>query len=284
MARRRLLRELVPVIIGLIILAFSFVVSRWLELVIGGSYGYGIRLMIASNILVGLFFMSLVLRLRGAIDEYRMLVKENLLNQESERRHIAMDLHDGVGQTLQSLKLHIQLDHGMSQAGDPVEWKNRALSTLDSCIEELRSVAMRLRPVYLGRKPLSEALAYHAQQFSQDTGILVTFHSSLTVTLPEEVEDHLFRIQQEALNNASKHAQPSFIRIHLTTHKSHLVMRVENDGVPPGLEVSRRGLSGNGIRNMRERAELLNGSFTIRYEDLSTVIEVIVPLRWDKGD
>ena len=282
MARRKYLRELAPVMIGLIVIAISFALSRWMELVLGGTHTYWIRPMIASNILVGLFFMSLALRLRGAIDDYRMLVKENLLSQESERRHIAMDLHDGIGQTLQSLKLHIQMNHGMPGALDPLEWKNRALSALDSCIEELRSVAMRLRPVYLGRKPLSEALAYHAEQFSADTGIQVTFDSTLEVSLPEEVEDHLFRIQQEALTNASKHAQPSFIHIHLTTHKSHLILKIENDGVAPGLEASRRALSGNGIRNMRERASLLNGSFTIRNQDLSTLIEVVAPLRWDK--
>jgi signal transduction histidine kinase len=227
--------------------------------------------------------MCLVLRLRSAVQEYRNLVKENLRTQEFERGMIAMDIHDGIGQTLQSLKLHIQLSHEPSEAGDTMEWKNRALSSLDSCIHDLRSVAMRLRPVYLGRKPLSDALEYHARQFSQDTGIQVTFHSSLTVSLPEEVEDHLFRVQQEALNNASKHAQPSCIHIQLAIQKSSLILRIENDGVPPGLESTRCVLSGNGIRNMRERAELLNGKFAVRHRELSLLIEVKVPLRLDSA-
>lgn len=282
-ARKKLMQELVPVVLGIFILAMVFALNRCLDTWIGGIISLWTRPFIYTNFLSALFFMSLVIRLRLAIDGYRVLVKENLLAQESERRHIAMDLHDGIGQTLQSLKLQIQLERGKSESSDSKEWTQRALAALDSCIHELRSVAMRLRPVYLGRKPLSEALAYHAQQFSLDTGLPVTFHSTLTMDLPEEVEDHLFRIQQEALNNAHQHAKPTSIHIDLSSHDGSLIYRIENDGVPANSLGPTHAFSGSGIRNMRERAELLDGSFAIRHKKPCVQIEVMVPMRWDRN-
>lgn len=235
--------------------------------------------------LAGLFFITLVLRLKGARDDYRRLLRINLTAQEDERRRIARDLHDGVGQALQALKLRLQLErrqrgHGEdSTVAEPPEQPD-SVDAMDGCIQELRAVATNLRPVYLGRMPLAEALRVHAEQFGRDAGVTVRFHTNLTAGLPPAAEEHLFRIQQESLNNAVRHGRPSVIEVRLEILGRNLRLTITDDGAggsAPAPGVS----SGHGLHNLRERAELLGG--TLRFERGPRGAQVVVEVPHPSG-
>ncbi|MGE4180009.1 MAG: sensor histidine kinase [Limisphaerales bacterium] len=293
---------LLPVLVGLTALLGAWTCHRWALQLGFERWAAATRPHYYALALAGLFFGSLVLRLKHARDDYRRLLRLNLTAQEDERRRIARDLHDGVGQALQALKLRLQLER--RQRG---EAKDPALSTLpqtpdsvdamDGCIRELRAVAGNLRPVYLGRMPLAEALQVHAEQFGRDAGLTVRFHASLSAPLPAATEEHLFRIQQESLNNAVKHGRPGVIDVRLETIGPNLRLTIADDGRNYGNygsdgggrggDASEGGCSsastltpnGHGLRNLRERAELLGG--TMRFEPGSRGASVVVevPLR-----
>lgn len=228
------------------------------------------------------FFAALVLRLRAARDDYRRLLRANLTAQEDERRRIARDLHDGVGQALQALKLRLQLErrqrgHVGGEESAPAEQPD-SVDAMNGCIQELRVVAANLRPVYLGRMPLAEALRVHAEQFGRDAGLTVRFHTNLAAPLPPAAEEHLFRIQQEALNNAVRHGQPGVIEVRLETAGPNLRLSIADDGAGGG-ESAPGVSSGHGLHNLRERAELLGGTLRFTLGPCGAQVVVEVPHR-----
>lgn len=231
--------------------------------------------------LTGLFFLALILRLRGARDDYRRLLHVNITAQEDERRRIARDLHDGVGQALQALKLRLQLERRTGSSGPETACAPDSVDAVDGCIQELRAVAGNLRPVYLGRMPLAEALRLHAEQFARDAGIQVRFESNLTEPVADPVEEHLFRVQQEALNNATRHSRAERIEVNLRTEGRRLSLTVTDDGAA-GRDDRNGRPPGHGLRNMRERAELLGGTFRFERRAQGATVVVSVPLNQEE--
>ncbi len=219
---------------------------------------------------VVLFYLLLVLRLKAARDGYRLLLRGNLNAQEDERRRIARDLHDGVGQSMQSLKLRLQLA-GKTVAdgvGSPVE-------AVDACIQELRAVTTELRPVYIGRLTLAEAFRAHCDQVAKDAGVDVEFESNVEEPVGERAEEHLFRILQEALSNAVRHGGNTPIRVSLTSEGGRLSLTVRNRGTTQATRAKDSG--GNGLFNMRERAEILGGRMQfVRHGD-GAELGVVIP-------
>ncbi|MCP5517043.1 MAG: sensor histidine kinase [Verrucomicrobiales bacterium] len=229
--------------------------------------------------LAGLFFATLVLRLRAAVADYRRLLRANLDAQENERRRIARDLHDGVGQALQALKLRLQLERRQrgETAPEATEPGPDTVTAIDGCIQELRAVAGNLRPVYLGRMPLAEALRQQGAQFARDSGIEVQFETEASLRLPAEAGDHLFRIQQEALTNAARHGRPQRIRIRLDASGDTLTLRITDDGGPQSPPLRAGRATGHGLRNMRERAELLGGQLQFARSAGGAAVTVTIP-------
>lgn len=273
-----------PVLLGVVLLLGVWTLNRAALHLGYDKLATATRPHFYALLLVAAFFAALVLRLRLARDDYRRLLRANLTAQEDERRRLARDLHDGVGQALQALKLRLQLERrvrGDREDAIPPELPD-SVDAMDGCIQELRAVAANLRPVYLGRMPLAEALRIHAEQFGRDAGVIVRFESTLAAPLTPAAEEHLFRIQQEALNNAVRHGHPCEIEVRLETVGSKLRLVIADDGDGESESEGEGGtpapsvLSGHGLRNLRERAELLGGTlvFTRGPGGAQVVVEV----------
>jgi signal transduction histidine kinase len=189
-----------------------------------------------------------------------------LEGQEEERRRLARELHDGIGQMLTGLKLYTEkLGEVPFQTDKQRRHYDELRRLLHETIEATRTVSFNLMPAVLVDFGLPAALRLLAEQTAKGSGIAVAFSG------PKEeyrwvpsLEIGLYRITQEALNNAVKHARAGRIAVSLSQQRGRVQLRVEDDGV--GFEF-RRGTTGqppgNGLSNLRTRAELLGGTFRI---------------------
>jgi signal transduction histidine kinase len=195
--------------------------------------------------------------------------------QEHERRRIARELHDETGQALTSVLLGLRLIEEVSP--DVRAAVSELRETITAAIQELRALAVDLRPKALDDFGLGAAIERLADTYSRRTGIAVDVHvAGLSDRLPEDIETALYRIVQESLTNVAKHAGAATASV--TVHRRPRVVSivVEDDGA--GFDPT-RVTDGLGLTSMRERAELVSG--TVRVESRpggGTTIAVEVPL------
>lgn len=202
--------------------------------------------------------------------------------RERERIVLAREIHDHIGQFLTVVKL--QLGRELRRAeGERHERMVETMAVVDSAIEEMRNISARLRPPGLDQLGLVDALEDYVAQFSEDSGLRMSFSSDFEqVALDGEVSGHLFRIVQEALTNVVRHARADRARVELRSEADAIVLRVLDDGV--GL-ASRSAAPADrfGIVGMQERAVLLGGTFELRDRDPSG-LEVRVSVPYDAPD
>lgn len=173
--------------------------------------------------------------------------------QESERRGIGRDLHDSVGQALTSIRIQCEL------ARDDVGALDRVRATTDLALEELRRALGRLGPAALSDAGLGAAVARLIDGASGD-GAAITLSVGNLGALAPAAEVAAYRIVQEGVTNALRHAAAQAIRVTLTREDDTLTARVEDDG--QGFDPARRP-PGAGLSGMRERAELLGGALRV---------------------
>ena len=205
------------------------------------------------------------------------------LNQmlEEEARRIARSLHDDAGQLLVSV--YLALD-AVAQ-GDP-ELKARlhgVRSLLDEVEKHLRRLSHELRPMILDGLGLVPALEFLAQGVSGRTGIAIDVQGQEDdVRLPAAVETALYRVVQEALTNAARHARPRHVRVAVAREAARVTCTVRDDGAgfDPGVVTEcRRGL---GLINMRERVSALGGRLDISSAPgVGTELMIEIPLEVD---
>lgn len=175
--------------------------------------------------------------------------------QEEERRGIARELHDEVGQLLTGLKLLIQ-------GGGP-QARGEAERIVSELMQRVRSMSMDLRPALLDDLGLVPALLWHAERWSRQAGVEVSLrHEGLERRLPPEVETAAYRIVQEALTNVARHAGAKQASVVLRGDAERLELVVEDSG--KGFEPRRvSSAHGSGLTGMRERALLLGGRLEV---------------------
>ena len=189
--------------------------------------------------------------------------------QESERRLIASELHDRVGQNLTGLGLNLSIVASGLQALDKPEIAARledSNALLRDTVDAIRNVMAELRPHTLDEYGLPAALRSLAAGFSQRTGIQVSFEGDPARTgFPKTVDLAMFRIVQEALNNIAKHSSADCVEIAISRRNGHATLSVRDNGVgfdPTKVESSEG--SGWGLRIMRERAESVGARFSLK--------------------
>jgi PAS domain S-box-containing protein len=188
--------------------------------------------------------------------------------QEFERRRIARELHDGIGQALTALKMHLQ--HAQRLLGGPEAAPQMGDGVLlaEQALQQVRELSFDLRPSLLDDLGLVSALRWYADRQAQLAGFSVDFAAAgLESRLPPDVEIACFRTAQEALTNVVRHAQARQVRIRLRRDERELHLGVVDDGV--GFDVNsafRRAAYGAslGLLAMQERAELAGGRVRIR--------------------
>jgi two-component system NarL family sensor kinase len=195
-----------------------------------------------------------------------------------ERGRIARDVHDTLAQGLTAVALHIEagLSHlaPRNQAQPPLR---RALDAARQSLDEARRSIRSLRASPLENRPLGEALAALARQFTADTGVRVRLDISDVGALPPEVETELFRIASEALTNVRKHAAAREVSLRLEPARGRLRLTVADAGV--GFRARGARARGFGLSGIEDRARQVGGHARIRSAPgRGTTIAVTVPL------
>jgi two-component system, NarL family, sensor histidine kinase UhpB len=194
--------------------------------------------------------------------------------QEAERRRIAQELHDEVGQSLTAVLL--SLKRAADQAPEPVRTDLRnAQEITRGSLEEVRRLARRLRPGVLEDLGLVSALTSLCTEIAAHTGLVIVrrFQPGLSALDPE-VELVLYRVAQEGLTNIVRHSGASRAELELRRTADAVVLRLSDDGHGIGAAVE-----GAGIRGMRERALLVEGRLSLQPgSGGGTVLSLTVPL------
>lgn len=210
---------------------------------------------------------ALVLNLsehRSAEAKLRALAREVVQSQEDERARLARDLHDGVSQALVATKLLIE--SAQTEPASAARLQELALKRLNSTLSEVRHLSHALRPALLDTLGLPAALQHLAGEFNAAGG--TAFQATIEgeeIDLPDAVKTALFRIAQEALNNAARHARAREVSVLLRFERDGgLALQIQDDGqgfdAVAAQAVADRGL---GLRSMRERADALGARLSL---------------------
>ena len=216
----------------------------------------------------------------AAKEAARSRLLEKLIHaQEEERRRIARQLHDSVGQGLTSLSVGIALLAGESTEAATVARRAELQMTVEETLEQVRQLSRDLRPSALDDLGLAAALERHAGDFRRlHPWVSVDLHIDAPDRLPVTAETTLYRIVQEAMTNAARHSSASEISILLSRHNGTVRAIIDDDGSGFDADAVRRSGRGAGIPGMYERAELIGGRLTIESGRKGTTVFVEVPL------
>jgi PAS domain S-box-containing protein len=214
-------------------------------------------------------------------DELRRLSVRLMTTQDQERRRIARDLHDGLGQELAVAKM--VLDKAAYQKStQPAEpaW-SQASSIIERAIQQVRTMSHLLHPPLLDEVGLLSALSWYVDGFRERSGI----ETSLAVQpqdfprLTPEVETAVFRMVQEALTNVFRHSEAHKVWINLTQTDGVMVVAVRDDGkgIDKGITELRPESVGIGIGGMKQRVKEFGGELRLTSTHPGTLVEVAIP-------
>ncbi len=225
-----------------------------------------------------------VLQRREAEKRLQALSRSLLEKLELERRHIARELHDDIGQALTAVKLSLQSIQRSPNEGESALMLQDSINSADQAIQRVRNLSLNLRPSLLDDLGLSAALRWLLDRTARPAGISSELVSDpFNHRLPEEIETACFRIAQEALNNAVRHAQPKKITISQKRRDNAIELSVQDDGLGFDLKSSfDQSVKGKsfGLLGMHERAVLAGGRLSITAEKgKGTTVSARFPLR-----
>ncbi len=184
--------------------------------------------------------------------------------QEAERRYVARELHDEIGQELTGLKIALEtntLKKGAGNANDLLE----AQSVVQKLTKIVHELSLKLRPAMLDDLGLLPTLLWHFERFTNQTGIRVAFRQKDVddSRFPLQIETAVYRIVQEALTNVARHAKVDEAIVRLWSDEKIVGVQIEDHGVGFDAEAAANLCRTNGLGGMRERAVLLGGRFTL---------------------
>ena len=193
-------------------------------------------------------------------------VQSMLEGQESERQRIAQDLHDSLGGLLSTIKLQLE------QTQNPKDIQ----PLLDKAAQEVRNISHHLQPSTLAQFGLVAALKDLVNLYQTSNVLTLDLQCYHVTNLSKSVNLQLYRIIQEALHNAVKHAQATEILIQLNGETDALSIIIEDNGIGFDASISHQG---SGLSNMRKRVEFLKGEFTIDSTEVGTSVYIVFPLQ-----
>ncbi len=203
------------------------------------------------------------------LDSKRILIEA----QEKDRERISRDLHDGLGALLTTLKLKMEKSGVLTTHPD-------MQGLIERTIAETRSLARNLMPSVLRDFGLNEALSQLVSDIESGASIKVHFFNELEkseIKLQKEQHLYIYRIVQEALNNALKHARCTEIQLSITVFDDHLALYIKDNGRGFEASISKES-KGLGLKNIEERVRLLNGKLFIESDETGTGIEIDIPI------
>jgi signal transduction histidine kinase len=210
-------------------------------------------------------YRRLLRRLEANEGEFRRLGRSVWRVQEDERRRLARELHDGVGQNLTALKHRLALLGSDIAPGQQAlrEKLEAAIALCAATLEDTRQLSRLLRPPILDDLGLEPALRWLARSVREGGGPEVELDIEPVADLDGDARTLLFRIAQEALNNVAKHAQAGHASLHLHRHGGFVDLRIDDDG--RGCDPAQAlGAGGSGLGGMRERLRLYGGRLELQ--------------------
>lgn len=250
---------------------------------------------LAASVGIGLLATLYAGRLEGRLRRQMAKDEENtrdlqrlsgqLINaQEEERRSIARELHDEIGQVLTAIKVELAVaQRAVDQAGGSAHLLDGARSITDGALHTVRDLSHLLHPALLDDLGLTAAIDWYLRGFSKRHGIRTDLlHDRMDERLLPEIEAAAYRIIQEALTNVAKHARATACRVYLQRLPNTILITIEDDGIGFDLaEIEQAGARrGLGLIGVRERVSQLQG--TMRLESApgkGTRLTVELPAR-----
>ena len=215
----------------------------------------------------------------------QVLSRRLVETQESERRHLARELHDEIGQALTVAQLNLQ---ALLQSPAPKKLVPRlkeSLTAIDRVLEQVHDISLNLRPSILDDLGLEPALRWYTKRQAALVGLKARFHADpLGQRLDPVIETECFRVAQGALTNVVRHAQAKTLKVELRKQAGQLHLRVRDDGVgfdvPAVWQEAVRGAT-LGLLSMEERAALAGGGLEFKsVPGKGTEVHAWFPLKW----
>jgi signal transduction histidine kinase len=222
--------------------------------------------------------------LDAANQKLRRLTSRLLELQDEERRRIARELHDSIGQMLAALSMNL------SAARADIDRLTRTTATLtdsedlvQEMCKEVRTISHLLHPPLLDEAGLSSALGWYAEGFARRSNISVNLDCPDDFgRIPREMETAIFRLVQECLTNIHRHSRSSTAKIRLQRSNRDVVIQVEDKGkgIPPEKidRMTSAGMPGVGITGMKERVRQLGGTLEISSDHSGTTVVARLPI------
>lgn len=235
--------------------------------------------------------LNQVTRILESAKNRQMIGLKIILAQEDERKRIAREIHDGPAQSLANLVLRTEIAERLLDTGDLQVVRNELIdlkSQIRYGLEEIRKIIFNLRPMALDDLGLVPTLRKFVQDFEERTRIRAVFETAgKEKRLPSAMEAALFRLVQEAFNNALKHAQSTYVSLDIAFREDTVELVVEDNGVGFNLDAvvaKARYDSRFGIIGMKERVELMQGKIDIKsVKGQGTKLMIEVPIKADPG-
>ncbi|HSH60378.1 MAG TPA: sensor histidine kinase, partial [Acidimicrobiales bacterium] len=215
-----------------------------------------------------------------AMDYERAQRQLERLSVVADRERIAKDLHDGAIQSLFSVGMGLSATAGRTSDADAAERMLFAVDELDRVIADLRTYIFSLQRGRFGGRQLVSVIQGLAKDLEAKTGVVTA--TELDEELASEVSSfgtELTQVVREGLSNVGRHAGAATCRIRLVREGSDAVLEIDDDGAGFVFE---RAHTGNGLHNLRERAEAMGGRLEIRSDGGGTTLRVVIPCAWDQ--
>ncbi|WP_456459242.1 ATP-binding protein [Reichenbachiella sp.] len=207
-------------------------------------------------------------------NEQRLLLENqrSILNgEEGERSRLSKEMHDGLGPMLTTMKMSIQ----SAELSAPT--KKSLLSHIDETIKEVRRMSNNLMPSVLADFGAGEAIGNLVDQINNSSDIKIRYKNDMPseAKIDDSIQITLYRVAQESINNAIKHSKAKEIKLSITAFDNRVSFFVSDNGV--GFD-PKKNTNGNGLRNMKERIKLVNGTLDIETQPTGTTLEIEIPI------
>ena len=221
--------------------------------------------------------------LRASYDRISDLGGRLISAQEAERSHIARELHDDINQKIAIIEIDLHLlENCHSNQEDAKRHLRDAAERVQDVAKSLHDLSHRLHPVTLSMIGLVAALSRLQHNLSRPDLTITFSHENIPAALPPSLALCLFRVAQEALQNAVKHSEGHEVWMHLNARDHEINLAVADNGV--GFDVDAAWGNGLGLISMRERLDVFGGTLTIHSgPDIGTRVEVGVPFAADQA-